>query len=74
MAWSIGGWLLTPYLGSVGADEAQAMRDRVAAEITTTFASRYDREVSLAGALSLEAVAAYGRQATGQKYLITPHA
>lgn len=74
MAWSIGGWLLTPYLGSVGADEAQAMRDRVAAEITTTFASRYDRQVSLAGALSLDAIAAYGRQATGQKYLITPHA
>jgi NADPH2:quinone reductase len=73
MAWSIGGWLLTPYLGSVGADEAQSMRDRVAAEITTTFASRYDREVSLTGALSLDAIAAYGRQATGQKYLITPH-
>jgi NADPH:quinone reductase-like Zn-dependent oxidoreductase len=74
MAWSIGGWLLTPYLGSIGADEAQAMRDRVAAEITTTFASHYDREVTLAGALSLEAIAAYGRQATGQKHLITPNA
>jgi NADPH:quinone reductase-like Zn-dependent oxidoreductase len=74
MAWSIGGWLLTPYLGSIGADEAQAMRERVAAEITTTFASHYDREVTLAGALSLEAMEAYGRQATGQKHLITPNA
>jgi NADPH:quinone reductase-like Zn-dependent oxidoreductase len=74
MAWSIGGWLLTPYLGSIGTDEAQAMRDRVAAEITTTFASHYDREVTLAGALSLEAIAAYGRQATGRKHLITPNA
>lgn len=74
MAWSIGGWLLTPYLGSIGTDEAQAMRDRVAAEITTTFASHHDREVTLAGALSLEAIAAYGRQATGRKHLITPNA
>lgn len=74
MAWSVGGWLLTPYLGSVGADEAQAMRDRVAAEITSTFASHYDREITLEDALSLEAIAAYGEQATGRKHLITPHA
>jgi NADPH:quinone reductase len=46
---------------------------RVAAEITTTFASSYTREVSLAGALTREAIAAYGRQATGEKYLVTPH-
>ena len=44
-----------------------------AAELTTTFASRYTREVSLAGALSPEAIAVYGKRATGEKYLILPH-
>jgi NADPH2:quinone reductase len=48
------------------------MRAKVAAEIKTTFASHYTREVSLAQALSLEAIAVYGKQATGEKYLIKP--
>ena len=73
MAWGVGGWLLTPFLQRIGPDEVQRLRERVAAEITTTFASTYTREVSLAGALTREAIAAYGRQATGEKYLVTPH-
>jgi hypothetical protein len=48
------------------------MRERVAAELTTTFASHYTAEVSLPGLLSLDAVRAYGRQATGEKYLVVP--
>ncbi|MGZ6950229.1 MAG: NADH oxidase, partial [Ilumatobacteraceae bacterium] len=39
---------------------------------TTTFASHYTDEVSLAGALSLDAISAYARQATGEKFLICP--
>ncbi len=73
MAWGIGGWLLTPYLQKVGPEAAQKLRERVASEITTTFASTYTREVSLAEALSLEAIAVYGKQATGEKYLINPN-
>ena len=73
MAWSVGGWLLTPYLIKVGAEEGERMRQRVASEITTTFASTYTREVSLAEALTLDAIAAYGKQATGEKYLVTPN-
>ena len=38
--------------------------------IKNTFASRYDKEVSLAEALGSEEIAVYGRQATGQKYLL----
>ncbi len=72
MAWSMGGWLLTPFLQRIGPAAAQALRERVASEITTTFASHYTREVSLAEALSLEAIAVYGKQATGEKYLVTP--
>jgi NADPH:quinone reductase len=73
MAWGIGGWLLTPFLQKIGPDAAQKLREKVAAEITTTFASTYTREVSLAEALQLEHIAVYGKQATGEKYLINPN-
>ena len=62
-----------PFLQKIGADAAQKLRERVAAEVHTTFASHYAREVSLAEALQLEAIAAYGKQATGEKYLILPN-
>lgn len=71
-AWGVGGWLLPVYLQRVGHEEGQRMRERVAAEITTTFASAYTREVSLAEMLSLDAIAVYGRQATGEKFLVVP--
>jgi NADPH2:quinone reductase len=73
-SWSLSGFLLTPFLQKVGIEKSMAMRAKVAAEIKTTFASHYTREVSLAEALSLEAIAVYGKQATGEKYLITPQA
>ena len=73
MAWGIGGWLLTPFLQNIGFEAAEALRQRVAREIKTTFASSYTAEVSLAEALSLDAIATYGKQATGEKYLINPN-
>ena len=72
MAWGIGGWLLPPFLQRVGPEVGQRLRERVANEVTTTFASHYTNRVSLVDALKLENVAAYGRQATGEKTLITP--
>jgi NADPH2:quinone reductase len=71
-AWSLGGWLLPNFLQKAGMERMVAMRERVAAEITTTFASHYNREISLAEALSLEALSVYGKQATGEKFLINP--
>lgn len=73
-SWSLSGFLLTPFLQKVGMEKSMQMRARVAAEIKTTFASHYTKEVSLAEALSIEAIAVYGKQATGEKYLIKPQA
>ena len=73
MAWGIGGWLLTPFLQKIGFEAGRGLRQRVASEIKTTFASSYAREVSLAGALQLDAIAAYGKQASGEKFLIVPN-
>lgn len=72
MRWRMGGWLLTYFLEEVGADEARALRDRVARELKSTFASRYTQRISLAEAIDPAVIAAYGKRATGEKYLILP--
>ena len=73
MAWGLGGWLLPYFLQRVGDEEAETLRQRVAAEITSTFASSYTEIVSLEEAISPDAVARYGMQATGEKFLINPN-
>ncbi len=72
MAWSIGGWLLKPFLMQLGADDNARLRQRVADQITTTFASSYGLRLSLTDVVDPAHVAEYGRVATGQKALITP--
>lgn len=73
MAWGMGGWLLFPFLQKLGAEGTQRLRARVVAELKTTFASRYTREVSLTEALQLDAIGVYGKQATGEKFLLNPN-
>ena len=72
MIWGIGGWLLTPFLVKIGAEGAQKLRSRVAAELKTTFASHYTAEISLAEVLDPKVMAAYNKKTTGEKYLIIP--
>jgi NADPH2:quinone reductase len=74
MAWGVGGWLLTPFLQNAGADTIARLRARVAAELTTTFASAYTEEVSLAGMLQPDAFHRYVKRATGEKFLVIPQA
>jgi len=73
MAWGMGGWLLFPFLQKLGDAGTQRLRARVVAELKTTFASKYTREVSLVEALQLDAVGVYGKQATGEKFLLNPN-
>lgn len=72
MAWGIGGWLVFSYLQRVGEHRIAALKARVAAELRTNFASRYAGRLSLAEALTPDAIARYAQRATGAKYLITP--
>ncbi len=71
-AWGIGGWLLWPFLQKIGPAAAEKLRERIIAELKTTFASHYTKEISLAEALRLDEIAVYGKRATGTKYLINP--
>jgi NADPH2:quinone reductase len=73
MAWGVGGWLVTPFLQKIGPAAVQRLKQRVAAELKTTFASGYAGEVSLVEALDLDTIAIYGRSTTGHKYLINPN-
>lgn len=72
MAWGVGGWLLTPFLQKIGADGQQRLRERIAAELKTTFASHYTREISLTQMLQIDTVNAYMRRATSEKFLVNP--
>jgi len=72
-AWSIGGWLLWPFLQKIGPAAVEKLRQRIIAELKTTFASHYTKEISLAEALRLDEIAIYGKRATGTKYLINPN-
>jgi NADPH2:quinone reductase len=73
MAWGMGGWLLFPFLGKLGDEGTQRLKARVVAELKTTFASKYTREVSLVEALQSDAIGVYGKQATGEKFLLNPN-
>lgn len=73
MTWGMGGWLLFPFLQKVGTAEVERLKQRVASELKTTFASHYTREVSMVEALQLDAIAIYSKASTGAKYLVNPN-
>jgi NADPH:quinone reductase-like Zn-dependent oxidoreductase len=73
MAWGVGGWLLFPFLMKIGRADGERLRQRVASELKTTFASHYTQVVSLPEALQLANIAVYARRATGEKFLINPN-
>ena len=72
LSWAVGGWLLTPFLQKIGPAEIAKLRQRVASELKTTFASHYTRVVSLPEVLELSNIAVYNKRATGEKFLINP--
>jgi NADPH2:quinone reductase len=72
MAWSVGGWLVFPYLQQLGEDTNITLRKRVVDELTTTFASHYAQEISLSEVVDLTQAQAYYQRATSSKFLINP--
>ena len=72
-SWGLGGWLLTPFIGRIGPERFEELKQKVADEIKTTFASHYTKEISLEGILQPENINVYSKQATGEKYLVNPN-
>jgi len=71
-AWGVGGWLLMPFLARTSPEDLARMRQRVADELSSTFASHYSDEISLREALDVETLQRCARQATGEKFLLRP--
>ena len=72
MSYGIGGWLLFHFLAKAESETVDRLKARVAAELKTTFASHYAREISLQDVLDPEIISIFAKRATGGKYLINP--
>lgn len=73
MAWGVGGWLVMNFMQKIGSAAVAKLKERIARELKTTFASKFSAEISLAETLHLEVIAVYRRRETGKKYLINPN-
>jgi NADPH:quinone reductase-like Zn-dependent oxidoreductase len=73
LTWAVGGWLLTPFLQKIGPADIGKLRQRVASELKTTFASHYTKVVSLQETLDLANIDVYNKRSTGEKFLINPN-
>ncbi|MBE8220930.1 MAG: zinc-binding dehydrogenase [Alphaproteobacteria bacterium] len=72
MCWGVGGWLMRTILAALPPARTMELYTKVANEITTTFASHYSAEISLAGLLDPANIAQYLPRQTGTKYLVRP--
>ena len=72
MTWGIGGWLLMNFIGKAGPEKTMQLRQRVADEITTTFASHFTNDISLTDVLKPEVITEYNAKRTGEKYCVIP--
>lgn len=73
MTWSIGGWLLMRFLGKLSAQKIAELHQRVADEITTTFAIDFSQELSFEQAMTPSVIMQYNAKKTGEKYFINPN-
>ena len=72
MAWGLAGWLLPNFLAKIGPERSNELRQRVAAELTTTFASSYSDKVSLESVLDIDGMNNYSQMSTQGKSLVCP--
>jgi NADPH2:quinone reductase len=73
MAWGIGGWLVMNFMHKIGPASVAKLKERIARELKTIFASKYSAEISLAETLHLDVIAAYRKRETSRKYLVNPN-
>lgn len=73
MTWAVGGWLLPRFIDRVGRARAAELQQRVAANIATTFASQFTRQISLQDMLKPAVIAQYTAKKTGEKFLVVPN-
>jgi hypothetical protein len=67
----IGGWPMIWFMEKIGTATSQKPRKRIAAELKTTFTSRYSNRVTQVEVLSPETIRTYSRHAIRERYLLT---
>ena len=70
--WTVSGWLLGNFTDDQSPDIVRALKERVGAELNTTFRTSYTDTISLVEALDPVLIAEYCKTSTGRKYLINP--
>jgi NADPH2:quinone reductase len=70
LAWEIGGWLVFHFLERIGPERVESLKQRIAAELKTTFALKYSHIISLEEACDPEVLRSAAKRATGEKYMI----
>lgn len=69
--WSCRGWLLFPYLETLGADETDKLLARVRAGLGTTFKGQFSNRIGLSDVLRLDTINTFLARGTESKTLIT---
>jgi len=72
MDWSVSGFIMTGFLGKIGAEAAVRLRSRIVREMKTTFASHYAGTIGFKELFDPAMLAMLNKQSTGQKYLLDP--
>lgn len=72
-AWGIGGWLMVWEFSQLDESRRDALKARVAKEMTTTFASHYKGAFTLSDLLSVTTLNDCMRRGTNQKYIVVPN-
>ncbi len=70
LAWNIGGWLLFHFLKRIGQEAASRLKQRVAANLKSTFCMTYSNTISLDDLCDPEVLRSAARTATRGKYLV----
>lgn len=69
-AWSVSGWLMMNYLATLPAGEVQTMKDRIRAEIDTTFRTTFSDRIDLAAFLEPSRLREVRKMRSGAKIML----
>lgn len=72
LGYGVSGFLVSTFLAKAGMETVMKMRQRVLAELTTTFASHFGKTISLTDMLDPELMRDVSQRATGAKALVVP--
>lgn len=68
----VSGFLVSSFLPTIGAERVEQLKQRIAKNLKTTFATSYTKTISLADVLDPAVARGYAARATGEKVLVAP--